>query len=341
MRLANLWREGVERPAALDPARGWVLLDAVADEVLRDVVVDEASGERVPLLPRDVSGLIATGLGPTVRAALLDAVATVPDADVILREHATLGAPFRRARMLWGIGLNYLAHARELQQGSGKMSLSVVPLNGKLVTWTRPERLGQPLGEGEACSGHLYDPAIGIDQACQTCVGGACLKAREPRICAMRQANRHVVKSLGSHNTGQGVGVAFCLCRGGLREGDGRILPVRVCEQVFEDQVEGVEGEKRGDQNGDGTADPENRDSGATGPAQERPEDHHGRLPKPECRPQSVRPAMPIEGRDWRRHGHGGGKTGRCPNSAQPAKECCGRSQETGDQDRCGSRAVE
>ena len=114
MRLANLWREGVERPAALDPARGWVLLDAVADEVLRDVVVDEASGERVPLLPRDVSGLIATGLGPTVRAALLDAVATVPDADVILREHATLGAPFRRARMLWGIGLNYLAHARDL-----------------------------------------------------------------------------------------------------------------------------------------------------------------------------------------------------------------------------------
>jgi CreA protein len=32
--------------------------------------------------------------------------------------------------------LVYLAHARELQQGSGKMSLSVVPLAGADVTWT-------------------------------------------------------------------------------------------------------------------------------------------------------------------------------------------------------------
>jgi CreA protein len=33
--------------------------------------------------------------------------------------------------------LIYLAHARELHQGSGKMSLSVVPLNGSEVTWTK------------------------------------------------------------------------------------------------------------------------------------------------------------------------------------------------------------
>lgn len=32
--------------------------------------------------------------------------------------------------------LIYLAHAREIQQGSGKMSLSVVPLAGEEVTWT-------------------------------------------------------------------------------------------------------------------------------------------------------------------------------------------------------------
>jgi len=31
--------------------------------------------------------------------------------------------------------LIYLAHAREVQQGSGKMSLSVIPLNGTNVTW--------------------------------------------------------------------------------------------------------------------------------------------------------------------------------------------------------------
>ena len=32
--------------------------------------------------------------------------------------------------------LIYLSHAREVQLGSGKMSLSVVPLNGANVTWT-------------------------------------------------------------------------------------------------------------------------------------------------------------------------------------------------------------
>ena len=32
--------------------------------------------------------------------------------------------------------LVYLAHAREIQQGSGKMSLSVIPLNTEQVTWT-------------------------------------------------------------------------------------------------------------------------------------------------------------------------------------------------------------
>ena len=31
--------------------------------------------------------------------------------------------------------LIYLAHAREIQQGSGKMSLSVIPLNTEQVTW--------------------------------------------------------------------------------------------------------------------------------------------------------------------------------------------------------------
>jgi len=114
MRLANLLLDGVEHPAVLDPARGWVPLAALADAALRDVMVDEATGVRAPVLPRDVPGLIATGLGPAVRAALLEAAASAPDASVVDREQAMLGAPFRRARMLWGIGLNYLAHARDL-----------------------------------------------------------------------------------------------------------------------------------------------------------------------------------------------------------------------------------
>ena len=42
--------------------------------------------------------------------------------------------------------LVYLAHARELQLGSGKMSLSVVPLAGLDVTWTN----GAPKGAATA-----------------------------------------------------------------------------------------------------------------------------------------------------------------------------------------------
>ena len=42
--------------------------------------------------------------------------------------------------------LVYLAHSRELQQGSGKMSLSVVPLTGLDVTWTN----GAPKGAAAA-----------------------------------------------------------------------------------------------------------------------------------------------------------------------------------------------
>ena len=42
--------------------------------------------------------------------------------------------------------LIYLSHGREVQQGSGKMSLSVVPLNGANVTWTN----GAPAGAAAA-----------------------------------------------------------------------------------------------------------------------------------------------------------------------------------------------
>lgn len=40
--------------------------------------------------------------------------------------------------------LLYLAHARQIQLGSGKMSLSVVPLNGASVTWTNGKPAGVP-----------------------------------------------------------------------------------------------------------------------------------------------------------------------------------------------------
>jgi CreA protein len=52
-----------------------------------------------------------------------------------------------RVNRIYDAGSNsliYLGHARELQLGSGKMSLSVVPLNGGDVTWVN----GAPEGAG-------------------------------------------------------------------------------------------------------------------------------------------------------------------------------------------------
>lgn len=54
--------------------------------------------------------------------------------------------------------LIYLAHARELQQGSGKMSLSVVPLTGLDVTWTN----GAPKGAATAPAASAGTAAGGV-----------------------------------------------------------------------------------------------------------------------------------------------------------------------------------
>jgi 2-keto-4-pentenoate hydratase/2-oxohepta-3-ene-1,7-dioic acid hydratase in catechol pathway len=97
MRIANLIVDGTEHPAVLDPARGWVPLGGLA--------VD---------LPKDIPGLIATGLGADVCERLLAAAASAPDASVVAAETAHFTAPFRHPRMLWGIGLNYLEHAKDL-----------------------------------------------------------------------------------------------------------------------------------------------------------------------------------------------------------------------------------
>ena len=97
MRLANLLIDGAEHPAVLDPARGWVPLARL-----------DVDG------PKDVPGLIATGLGPEVREPLLAAAAAAPDDAVVPAEGASFAAPFRHPRMLWGIGLNYKEHARDL-----------------------------------------------------------------------------------------------------------------------------------------------------------------------------------------------------------------------------------
>ena len=97
MRLATLIVGGIETPSVLDPSRGWVPLLGLGTG-----------------LSEDVAGLIATGLGEAVRDQLLTAAADSSDAGIVPRNEAVFTAPFRRPRMVWGIGLNYLDHARDL-----------------------------------------------------------------------------------------------------------------------------------------------------------------------------------------------------------------------------------
>ena len=103
MRLANLVVDGAEIPCVADPARGWVPLSSVTVEL-----PTPRNG------PLDLPGLVATGLGEEIRERLAGAAAAVPDAVVLPADSAVLAAPFRTPRMLWGIGLNYLDHARDL-----------------------------------------------------------------------------------------------------------------------------------------------------------------------------------------------------------------------------------
>jgi len=97
MRLANVVLADAVVPCVLDPGRGWAPL-AFA----------------VPGGPADLEGLIATGLDAMVRERLAEGAVSVPDEHVIPAGTARLTAPFRRPRIVWGIGLNYRAHADDL-----------------------------------------------------------------------------------------------------------------------------------------------------------------------------------------------------------------------------------
>ncbi len=70
-------------------------------------------------------------------------IATSPGGEEIFKQQRSLIWKSLRVTRVYDKANNslvYLAHARELQMGSGKMSLSVVPLNDLNVTWEN----GQP-----------------------------------------------------------------------------------------------------------------------------------------------------------------------------------------------------
>ena len=65
-------------------------------------------------------------------------ISTRPGGEEVFREARSLIWKSLRVSRIYDAANNsliYLAHAREIQQGSGKMSLSVIPLAGADVTW--------------------------------------------------------------------------------------------------------------------------------------------------------------------------------------------------------------
>jgi CreA protein len=67
-------------------------------------------------------------------------IATKAGGEEIFRENRSLIWKSLRVTRVYDAANNaliYLAHAREIQQGSGKMSLSVIPLSTEQVTWTK------------------------------------------------------------------------------------------------------------------------------------------------------------------------------------------------------------
>ncbi|MGV3651030.1 MAG: CreA family protein [Devosia sp.] len=121
-----------------------VVVEAVADPEVAGVVCHVAYFNR-SLIDRlqqgnwfedpSWSALDCSATGPIT----VGDISTRRGGEEIFRENRSLIWKSLRVSRLYDARNNaliYLAHARELQQGSGKMSVSVVPLGDAEVTWT-------------------------------------------------------------------------------------------------------------------------------------------------------------------------------------------------------------
>jgi 2-keto-4-pentenoate hydratase/2-oxohepta-3-ene-1,7-dioic acid hydratase in catechol pathway len=96
MRLATVRDRGAEHGAAVHPQRGLVLLGDLEG------------------VPGDVLGVIAADALDAVRSAADRA----PDSAFSNPAGERFGAPYRRPRKIWGIGLNYVEHAADLAEST-------------------------------------------------------------------------------------------------------------------------------------------------------------------------------------------------------------------------------
>src|SRR5690606_10523785 len=108
MRFATISADGVNQ-AAVAAADTWVPLHHIDDSLRGDILV-----------------LIGSGLD-TDRLAEIQATADqVQNKFRIPFSEATYGPPYRRPRMIWGIGLNYSEHAQDLDEGTPDQPASFI-----------------------------------------------------------------------------------------------------------------------------------------------------------------------------------------------------------------------
>ena len=99
MRLATIKLDGVEVAAVSVPDRGFCPVPALGDD-----------------LPADLLGIIEAGLHGELRERLeRTSVEAAPD-QLVMPDQASFGPLFRNPQKIWGIGLNYRAHADDLGQ---------------------------------------------------------------------------------------------------------------------------------------------------------------------------------------------------------------------------------
>jgi 2-keto-4-pentenoate hydratase/2-oxohepta-3-ene-1,7-dioic acid hydratase in catechol pathway len=98
VRIATLAIGGREVACVLHPDRGWLPLDAMAE-------VPPGS---------DALGVIRAGLTDDLRERIVEDLEAAPDDAFVAADQACIAAPSRHPRFVLGIGLNYLAHARDL-----------------------------------------------------------------------------------------------------------------------------------------------------------------------------------------------------------------------------------
>ena len=129
-----------------------IAIDAVADPQVDGVVchlayfnrsfIDRLQGGNWFEDP-SYSALDCSVVGPIT----IGDISTKPGGEEIFREGRSLIWKSLRVTRVYDAANNallYLAHAREVQQGSGKMSLSVIPLNTERVVWSKGAPAARP-----------------------------------------------------------------------------------------------------------------------------------------------------------------------------------------------------